>query len=251
MVLMFSKVFVGWKKDYGENIVLKLCSVFREAGIEYVFDEPKDCDLAVIAGGDGTLLKFQSALECPVLGINPGKSVGYYMPANNIDFQKKIRKIMEGEEGKDFFIREYPRLETKVNKTKIPFLALNEVLVSPVYVRRILYSQLLAKGKRTREVNSGILVYTPSGSHAYAKSAGAKPLTDPKKIGVAAIAPYSGRLRRGGMLSKGNVLVKCLNWEGELCVDGQEDQVLRLKENDTVTVKISGRPARIVWFGKR
>lgn len=248
---MFSKVFIAWKKDYGEKISLKACSVLRGLGIEYVYDEPKGCDLAIMAGGDGTLLKFQSSLECPILGINPGKSVGYYMPANNVDFEKKLRKLMDGEEGKDYFIREYLRLETKINKIPVPFLALNDILVSPIYVRRILYSELFLKGKRTKEANTGILFYTPSGSHAYAKSVGAKPLKDPKKFGIAAVAPYTGRLTKGEILSKNQVSVKYLNWEGEVCVDGQEDQVLRLKRNDIVTVKKSDKPAKIIWFGQK
>ncbi len=245
---MFSKVFVAWKKDYGEKVALRVCSILRDIGVEYVFDEPKGCDLAIMIGGDGTLFKWQSSLECPVLGINPGRSVGYYMSMDNKDFENKLRKLMEGEEGKDYFFREYLRLETMINKTRIPFLALNDVLVSPIYVRRILYSELRVKGKRTKEANTGILVYTPSGSHAYAKSVGAKPLKDPNKVGVAAIAPYTGRLTRGEILSKGAVVVKCLSWEGEVCVDGQEDNVCRLKENDTVTVRKSEKPARIVWF---
>jgi NAD kinase len=248
---MFLKVFIAWKKDYGEKVALKACSILREMGIDYVYDEPKGCDLAIMAGGDGTLLKFQSSLECPILGVNPGKSVGYYMPANNVDFENKFQKLIDGKEGKDYFIREYPRLETKINKTHIPFLALNDVLISPIYVRRILYSKLYLKGKTTKEANTGILVYTTSGSHAYAKSVGAKPLKDPKKFGVAAVAPYTGRLTKGEILSKNQVSVKCLNWEGEVCVDGQEDNVCRLKENDVVTVKKSDKPAKIIWFGRK
>jgi NAD kinase len=248
---MFEKVFVAWKKDYGENVALRVCSVLRELGVEYVFDEPKGCDLAIMVGGDGTLLNWQSSIESPILGINPGKSVGYYMPANNMDFRKKLRSLMKAEEGKGYFIREYPRLETRINKTRLPFLALNDVLVSPIFVRRVLYSDLRVKGERTREVNSGVIIYTPSGSHAYAKSVGAKPLKDPKKLGVAAIAPYTGRLTRGEIISKGNVVVRCLNWEGEVCIDGQEDYVCRLKENDVVTVRKSEKPTKIIWFGRK
>lgn len=246
---MFSKVFLAWKKNYGEDIVLKACSILREMDVEYVFDEPKGCDLAVMIGGDGTLLKFQSPLECPILGINPGKSVGYYMNAGNGNYASKLRRVLEGKEGRDYRLKEYQRLETKINKTKIPFLAINEVLISPIYVHRILDSKMTAKGKTSLERNSGILVYTPSGSHAYAKSAGAKELKDPKRFGVAAIAPYKGRLKRGEViLSKGQVVVKSLNREGEVSIDGQEDQVLRLKENDIVTVRKSDSPARIVCF---
>jgi NAD kinase len=246
---MFSKVFVAWRKDYGEKIVLRVCGMLREAGIAYVFDEPGDCDLAIMVGGDGTLLKYQSPLGCPMLGINPGESVGYYMSANGRDFEKKLRRLLEGEDGKDYFIKEFTRLETTINKIPLPFLALNEVLISPIYVRRAFKSELNVKGRTTKEKNSGILVYTPSGSNAYAKSAGARPMKDTSRFGVTAIAPYSGMLKRGEItLDKGGVSVKCLSDEGETCIDGREEQVCRLKANDVVAVKKSGRHARIVCF---
>jgi len=251
MGVMFSKIFISWKRVYGEKLALRVCAVLREYGIPYAFDEPKDCDLAIMVGGDGTLLKHQASLECPLFGINPGKSVGYYLVMGNGNFERRLRKVVDGEEGKDFFVREYPRLEVSINRTQIPFLALNEVLISPIYVRRTLDSELSVKGKKTKERNSGILVYTPSGSHAYAGSAGAKPLKENGKFGVIAIAPYAGRLKRGGItLEKGQVAVKCLNDEGEICVDGQEDQVCRLKENDVVTMRKSGKPAKIINFVK-
>lgn len=245
---MFTKVFVAWKKDYGEDTALEVCSVLRELGVEYVFDEPKDCDLAVIAGGDGTLLKYQSALECPMLGINPGKSVGYYMKMKRRGLRVKLRKVIGGKEGKDYFVTEYPRLEVEINRAPMAFLALNDVLVSATYTRRLLDSELKAKGKTTRERNTGILAYTFSGSHAYARSVGAKPFEDVKKIGVAAVAPYSGRLSRGEILLEGPVSVRCLSREGEVCIDGQDDQLCRLSEGDTVRVKKNGKPARIISF---
>jgi NAD kinase len=247
---MFSKAFIAWKKDYGEKIALAVCEILRQHGVEYAFDEPKDCDLAITIGGDGTLLRYQSSLECPILGINPGKSVGFYLSANSKDFRKKLEKLLEGVEGKDYFIREYLRLETDINKVPTPFYALNEVLVSPIFVRRSFDSSLSAKGKTTVEKNSGILIFTSSGSNAYAKSVGATPLRDPKKFGIAAIAPYSGRLKRALVLEKGQVSIKCMNAEGEVCIDGREEQVCRLKLNDVVLVKKSARPVRIVLFRK-
>ena len=249
MGFMFSKIFISWKKDYGEKVALKVLSILRQYGIAYAFDEPKDCDLAILIGGDGTLMKHQSSLECPILGINPGKSVGHYMTMSNGDFERKLRKVIDGEEGKDFFIRAYPRLEASINRTPLPFLALNEVLISPIYVRRTFDSELTAGSRKTKERNSGILVYTPDGSYAYAGSAGAKPLKTETKFGVAAIAPYWGRLKKGEItLKDGCATVKCLTDEGELCVDGQEEQVCRLKENDVVSVKRSRKPARIFCF---
>jgi NAD kinase len=143
------------------------------------------------------------------------------------------------------------RLETKINGVKIPYMGMNDVLVSPIYVRRILDSELRVKGRKSIERNSGILVYTPGGSHAYASSAGARPVKDGKRFGVAGIAPYSGRLKSGEItLRDGSVSVRCLNPEGEVCVDGQEYQVTKINEGDVVSVKKSGSPVRIIAFEK-
>jgi len=248
---MFSKVFIAWKRDYGEQIVLRVCSMLREAGVPYAFHEPEDCDLAITVGGDGTVLMFQSSLECPILGINPGKSVGYYTTANAKDFEAKLGRLLNGKEGRDYFIREYVRIEAMLNRKLLPFKALNEVLVSPVFVRRMLNAGLETGGRKSFERNTGILVYTPSGSNAYAKSAGAKPLGMNGHFGVAAIAPYSGRLKKNIVLDKGHVMITCLNDECEVCFDGHEDQVTRIKDNDVVFARKSDRPARIVCFSKK
>ncbi|MCK5023069.1 MAG: NAD(+)/NADH kinase [Candidatus Aenigmarchaeota archaeon] len=245
---MFSKVFVAWKKNYGEKIALKVCSILREYDVEYTFRELKGCDLAIVVGGDGTLLKFQSSLECPMLGINPGRSVGHYMSATNKDFETKLRKLLTGKEGKDYFLRIYPRLETAINGTDVPFFALNEVLVSPIYVRRIMDSELTANGKKSKERNTGIIFYTPSGSYAYAKSAGAEIIKDDTKFGAVAIAPYAGKLKKGEILSEKEMRLTHLRKRGELCVDGQPDQTITLNRGDTILVKKNGHPVTIVWF---
>jgi len=247
---MFSKVFINSKNSYGRDIKRKVESILNGLGVDYVYENLHGLDLAILIGGDGTLFGNQSFLECPILGINPGHSVGFFMAAGNRDFEKKVRRVLLGKEGKDFFIQNFMRLETKINRVKIPYVGMNDVLVSPIYVRRILDSELTVKGKKTIESNSGILVYTPGGSHAYAKSAGAKVMKGPK-FGVVGIAPYSGRLKRGEVtLSEGSVAVKCLNREGEVCVDGQECQVTKIKEGDLVTVTKSRSPVRIIAFEK-
>ena len=247
---MFSKVFIAWKKNYGEQIVLRVCSMLREAGVPYVFHEPQDCDLAITVGGDGTVLMHQSSLECPILGINPGKSVGYYTTAHAKDFESKLKRLLDGKAGKDYFIREFTRIEAMLNRKLLPFKALNEILVSPIFVRRMLNSSLEISGKKSLERNTGILFYTPSGSNAYAKSSGAKPLKN-DGFGVAAIAPYAGRLKKNVVLDKGHVMITCLNDEGDVCFDGQEDQVCRIKENDVVFARKSDKPAKIIFFSKK
>lgn len=248
---MFSKVFINSKNGYGRDIKKRVEEILDDLGVEHVYENLHSIDLAILIGGDGTLFGNQSFLECPILGINPGNSVGFYMTAGPRDFEDKVRKVLLGKEGKDFFIQNLMRLETKINGRKIPYMGMNDVLVSPIYVRRILDSELRVKGRKSIERNSGILIYTPGGSHGYAKSAGAKPIKDQKRFGVVGVAPYSGRLKRGEItLREGIVSVKCLNPEGEVCVDGQECQVVKIREGDVVSVTKSNSPVRIISFEK-
>ncbi|MCD6590918.1 MAG: NAD(+)/NADH kinase [Candidatus Aenigmarchaeota archaeon] len=246
---MFSKVFVGCKTGYGEEIKKKVCKILDRFGLKYTLTDKNNVDLAILIGGDGTVLRHQNTLSAPIFGINPGSSVGYYMTANPKNFGRKLRNLLFGKEGKDYEVKKYTRLEAYINKTKMPFLALNDVLISPIYVRRILDAELTLKGKKTVERNSGILVYTPTGSHAYAASAGAKPLEDmSKKFGVVAIAPYSGRLKKGEILiNRGSVKVKCLNNEGEVCIDGQDDQTAKIRKGDIVAVRKTNNNASIIY----
>jgi NAD kinase len=248
--MMFSKIYVNCKGDYGSDIKKEVSEIIKGLGIKVCSRNRDDIDLAILIGGDGTLLREQSDIHCPILGINPGESVGYYMTANDKDFRKKAVQVLSGRHGKDYFVHNLMRLETKVNGKKMPYFALNDVLISPIYVRRILDAELIAGIRKSVERGTGILAYTPTGSVAYAGSLGARKLPwDFRRFGVTAIAPYAGRLKEGEILAeKETIRIKCLNDEGEVCVDGQEKQVLGLEKNDVIQVSKSVLPSRIVSF---
>jgi NAD+ kinase len=250
---MIAKVFVSCKMEYGRIIKEEVKNMLRQAGVKSTETPEDDVDLAILIGGDGTFLKSQWRVRCPIMGINAGKSVGYYMTSGPENFRENLFKVLKGEEGKDYFIFNMLRLEARINNEAVPQLALNEVLVSPIYSRRIFDSELITRKIRSMERGSGILIYTPTGSNAFSRSAGGRRLShDSGKFGVMEIAPYEGRLKKGGLIlgRKGKISVKCLNKEGEVCIDGQDDEMQRIKENDVVTVGVASSPARIISFSK-
>jgi len=246
------KFIVRTKDGYGRDIRKGVIEILKKNRADYTEKLEPGCDFAIVIGGDGTLLRDQPELDCPVLGINPGKSVGYYMTAGRKDYEKKVLKLISGKKGRDYHIYNLMRLGAEVNGKKMA-PALNDVLISPVYVRRILESSLSVGGRKTMEMNSGIIVYTPTGSNAFAHSAGAKKLGyDSKKIGVAAIAPYSGILKKQEMLLEdGPVKVRCLSDTGEVSIDGSESRISELKKGDVVTVRKSAKPLQLVGFRER
>ncbi|MFH0956441.1 MAG: NAD(+)/NADH kinase [Candidatus Aenigmatarchaeota archaeon] len=241
------------KGKYGRDLMEKTAAIIEAAGSSWTPQIEKGCDFAVIFGGDGTLMRDQSLLSCPVLGVNPGKSVGYYMKAGRSDFEGKIKKLIRGKAGRDYHVHSLLRLSASVNGKTIPALALNDVLVSPIYVRRVLKATLSVGKAKSTERNSGIIVYTPTGSHAFAHSAGAGRLPyDSSMMGVAAFAPYSGKLKKSEILvARGPVKVECLGEEAEVCIDGSEVNLARITAGDVVKVQRSGRPLRLVGFSKR
>ena len=247
------KFVIRTKNGYGEDIKKDVIDILDRNGAEWTDELGEDCDFAIIIGGDGTLLRDHWELQCPVLGINPGSSIGFYMLACMPDFEKRLMALISGKEGKDYFIYNLSMLEASVNGEKMDATALNEVLVSPVYVRRILESVLEVEGKKSAERNSGIIVYTPTGSNAFAHSAGAKPLRyDSDNYGVAAVAPYSGLLKKGEIvISGGEVRIECGREEGEVALDGSELHVEPLRKGDVVTVEKSRKTFKLVGFRPR
>lgn len=247
------KFIVRTKNGYGEDIKKDVIDILEKNGAEYTEQIEPGCDFAIIIGGDGTLLRDHWRLDCPVLGINPGKSIGYYMTAGKKDYGKRMLTLLKGKAGKDYYIHGLSRLQADVNGEKMEATALNDVLVSPVFVRRILQSRLLVGGHKSLERNSGIIVYTPTGSHAFAHSAGARRLRyDSKMIGIAALAPYSGNLKRQELLLEhGPVKIQCLSDRGEVCIDGSEAHIRPLKPGDVVTVKRSDKSLSLVGFRKK
>ena len=99
------KFLIRAKHGYGSEIRKKVISILEGAAADYTEKPGERCDFAIFIGGDGTLLKDHFRVDCPVLGINPGKSIGFYMSAGPEDFEKKILSLINGLEGRDYFVR--------------------------------------------------------------------------------------------------------------------------------------------------
>ena len=244
------KFIVRTKNGYGQDIRKEVADIIKRNGAEYTEDIEPGCDFAIVIGGDGTLLRDHWKLDCPVLGINPGKSVGYYMNAGRNDYKQCIMTLIKGRPSRDYHVHKLITLEAGINGEKMEARGLNDVLVSPIFVRRILESRLAVHGRESEERNSGIIVYTPTGSHAFAHSAGAKKLGyDSNMIGIAALAPYSGVLKKQEILvESGPVRIECMSDKGEVCIDGSDVNLKKLKKGDAVTVERSRKFLQLVGF---
>jgi len=247
--LKIKKIIIKTKKREESLGWNKVVSFLKESGVKCVKNS-KLAEAAIIIGGDGSILHWQSRVDCPLLGIKERKEgVGYYTKASLGDFQKKIVKILEGRENKDYYIHKLSMVEARLNG-KALHPALNEYLISSGYARKMFNCIIKIGKKNFFERNSGIIAYTPTGSNAFAGSAHAERMEwNSEKIGLAALAPYSGKLKKGGMFfDSEKILIKCLDDKGEICIDGQKSRLYSLRRGDVVTIQKSKEKAKIIGF---
>ena len=126
-------------------------------------------DLVIAVGGDGTFLRAAHFIDKQLLfGVNSDakNKEGFFMKADKNDFEEKFRKIIEG----GVKAKKLPRLEACINNKRIGTLALNEFFIGPRKAYHAAKYVIQADGKKERQKSSGILVTTPTGSYAWAKS---------------------------------------------------------------------------------
>ena len=137
----------------------------------------EESDVLIAVGGDGTIIhtaKKAAAYHKPVLGINAGR-VGY-MACLELEEIPLLSRLFSG----DYVVERRMMLEATVStQPDERYYCLNEVDVSKSDRSRMLELAVDNGGETFMTLRSdGILVSTPTGSTAYAMSAGG-PVTDP------------------------------------------------------------------------
>lgn len=179
-----------------------------------------ECDMAVVLGGDGTLLRAQAKLkeETPLLGINMG-TVGFLTDVEVRETFNALNKIIKGDYYKE------KRSKLMVSHENHYFNAMNEVVIMTNKPAKMLHFEIQVDGETIEEVRAdGLIISTPSGSTAYAMSAGG-PIVDPKLEGliIIPICPYKLGARPFIVSDTSEITVKLLK-KGKSAVfvmDGQ------------------------------
>jgi NAD+ kinase len=133
----------------------------------------KRSDLAIVVGGDGTMLAAARNLvryHVPVVGVNQGR-VGFMTDIGYQDLRTGIGAILDGK-GR---IEERTLLDVEIVRDGKPILrtlALNEAVLGKGAEARLIEFELLLDGEYVYTLRAdGMIVATPTGSTAYAMSA--------------------------------------------------------------------------------
>lgn len=211
--------------------------------------------LVVSLGGDGTILKAVHLLgpvEVPILGVNMGK-LGFLTGAPAEALHDAVTSALAGE-GQ---IERRETIEAVVvmgGREVGRYRALNEVFVGRGATGRVVDVALSVNGTQMMSFQGdGVVVATPTGSTAYALSAGG-PIVSPSVPCslVVPVAPHTLATRSMVIDSADVVEVRlpdparrdgCVSVDGELtpCRRDIESVTVRRSESDVLLVKLDGR----------
>jgi NAD+ kinase len=160
-------------------------SEYETAGYETLGAE---ADVAIVLGGDGTLLFAARRLAeygVPLVGVNQGR-LGFMTDIARDEMLDGVTKLLRGQ----FSIETRLLLEAEVwrgGERVFRNLALNDVVVNKGDIGRLIEMKVEVDGVFVYLLRAdGMIVSTPTGSTAYALSANG-PILHPKVAGVALV----------------------------------------------------------------
>lgn len=196
-----------------------------------------EVSLVIVMGGDGTMLSVARSLidfDVPLVGINRGR-FGFLTDLRVEDMLGQIDRILAGD-----FIKE-PRvmLEAKVMRDGQLLhanCALNDVVIKSAL--RLIELEVSVGGKFVHKQRSdGLIVSTPTGTTAYALSAGG-PILHPNlhAISLVPICPHTLSNRPIAVHSDSEIEITLVQFgDAQLSFDGQFQVVL--KAGDKIMIK--------------
>ncbi|MEH6586388.1 MAG: NAD(+) kinase [Halioglobus sp.] len=191
----FKKIgLVGRRQQNGlDTVLLELLALLAHRGHEVILEDRlgelvpgtevhlgsrdeigQDCDLVIVAGGDGSLLSAARTLakyETPVLGVNRGR-LGFLTDITPDQIADQIPRVLDG----DFVTESRFLLDAHVEREGEVVAkadALNDVVVNSGTSAQMIEIELTIDQTFVyRQRADGLIVSTPTGSTAYSLSGG-------------------------------------------------------------------------------
>lgn len=207
------------------------------------------CDLAIVVGGDGTLLNAARSLAEPgiaVLGVNLGR-LGFLVDVLPERLPQQLERILAG----DFTEEQRTLLHmtvTRDGKLLGESAALNDVVVHKKDIARMIELDTYIDGHFLNTNRSdGLIISTPTGSTAYALSGGG-PILHPRlhAITLVPICPHTLSNRPIVLhdASTVEVVIHKGTLEATVSCDGQVNR--SLEADDLITVRKHDHTLRLL-----
>ena len=232
------------------NIVLESASAERLTCFEKIseVDEMGDCcDLVIAVGGDGNILGAARALApfgVPILGVNRGR-LGFLADISPEDIETQIGAVLAG----DFVTEDHFLLEGEVLGLDEMHSALNEVLIHTASMPKMIEFDLYINGEEVYAQHSdGLIISTPTGSTAYALSAGG-PIMHPSLDAVVLVPMFPHTLTSRPIVIPGDFEIKVViaspgDVEARVSFDSQVE--FNIQAGDELLVRKMKKPLKLI-----
>ena len=201
----------------------------------------KQCDLALVVGGDGTMLSFGRRLAAagvPLIGINQGR-LGFITDIALEGYQAILAPMLEGL----YEVDHRPLMHAKVWRDGVcvfDALAMNDVVVNRGATSGMVELRVEVDGHFVANQRAdGLIIASPTGSTAYALSAGG-PVLHPSLSGWALvpIAPHTLSNRPIVLADPGEIAVKLVAGR-DASANFDMQSLAKLLHGDRITVRRS------------
>lgn len=190
-------------------------------------------DLMLVVGGDGSLLaaaKIATAHNIPVVGINRGY-LGFLTDIPPQDFENQIISILTGNYTEEYRTMLYMHIH-KDDRTYVDSTALNDIVLSRGNETRLItFDVYINKEFVSHYRADGMILTTPTGSTAYALSAGG-PIMHPELEAIAMVPMFSHSLSSRPLVFASDSLVELhIGEENEMDLqiscDGNKSNIIK------------------------
>ena len=208
------------------------------------------CDLAIVVGGDGTLLSAARSLadaEVPLLGVNLGR-LGFLVDVSPEEMVTRLDEILEGNyiEAPRFLLHaQIQRDEQIIGQSD----ALNDVVLHIRDVVRMIEFETYIDGHFVNTQRAdGLVVSTPTGSTAYALSGGG-PILHPSLSAVVLVPICPHTLSHRPIVVQGDSRIEILlcahnQASAQVAFDGQAS--IDLEPQDRILIQRKPRELRLI-----
>lgn len=221
--------------------------------VEGNFARPEDaaatCDLILSVGGDGTMIHSAYYAACsgkPVVGVDLGR-LGFLAQIEAADLERYLLRLKNGSYTKEkrFAIQ---AVFSGEDRPPLPF-AINDIVFMKDPEQNLVEFEISCGGKLIdRYFADGLIFSTPTGSTAYALSAGG-PVMDPalRAVTMIPICPHAMAVRPIVFEGEKTVTLRCF---GNLFAVADGAQRVFMAPGETATVSASRLEPEFISFGE-
>jgi NAD+ kinase len=204
-----------------------------------------DVEVAIVFGGDGTLLWATRNVRCDplFLGIKTGR-VGFMIELDEKTMLAGVDKLFKGE----YWVDE--RAKIVVNNK---YEGLNEAVILPEKPGKLLEFRIRFNGREISQFRAdGIIVSTPTGSTAHALSAGG-PVIYPESdvYAIVPIVPFMHHQPPMIVPDDSEIIIETISTKSDICLVIDGNMVKKIKQTEEVKFKKSANITKFARFGEK